>query len=163
MRTLLQFGVTVGLVAVGYALGACGALAPTPAGAQADATGISQEASDKVKVAIDALNGAAITLRQENRYQSAFNGINAFAITSGGVNALQDLETGRGVDPETFAALYAGLAVDDVAQHLSKDDQGRLTYKDKVVRLYPISRLKQMFAERARLSGEESKATKKAK
>ena len=57
--------------------------------------------------------------------------INAFLVLSGGGNALDDLESGHGVDPETFAALYAGLAIPEIGDHLAKDDQSRLTYKGK--------------------------------
>ena len=60
-----------------------------------------------------------------------------------------------GVDPETFAALYAGLASPEVRQSLARDAQGRLTYKNKVIRMYPIARLKQAFLERDRLAGIE--------
>ncbi len=93
-----------------------------------------------------------VALEQEQRYAPVMKGVNAFAVLSGGADAKQDLETGRGVDPETFAALYAEQATDEIAAHVSKDEQGRLTYKGKIVRMYSISRLKQMFAKRATLS-----------
>ena len=84
----------------------------------------------------------------------ATKGLNAFAVSCGGVNALDDLEAGNGVDPETFAGLYAGLAKPDVAAQLGRDDQGRITYKNKIVRMYPVSRLKKLFATRLKYSGE---------
>jgi hypothetical protein len=69
-------------------------------------------------------------------------------------DAAEAAMAGRGVDPETFAGLYAGLAVDEVASELAHDDEGRLTYKGKLVRMYPISRLKRLFAQRSAASGE---------
>ena len=74
---------------------------------------------------------------------------NSFLVSTGGGDAVADLESGRGVDPETFAALYADLATDEIAQHLAKDGEGRLTYKGKLVRIYPIARLKELFTKRS--------------
>lgn len=82
------------------------------------------------------------------------------AVLAGGINAVDDLESGRGVDPETFAALYADEATEDVKLHLGKDEDGRLTYKNKVVRIYPISRLKKMQAQRLIITGEAKAAPK---
>ncbi|MCH7688590.1 MAG: hypothetical protein IH899_18235 [Planctomycetes bacterium] len=90
-----------------------------------------------------------IALQQENVYNSATKGLNSFLVSTGGGDAVADLESGRGVDPETFAALYADLATDEVAQHLAKDEEGRLTYKGKLVRIYPIARLKELFTKRS--------------
>ena len=59
------------------------------------------------------------------------------------------------MDPETFAALYAGLATVEIQEHIAKDSQGRVTYKGKVVQMYPIRRLTQLFKERLKYSGEE--------
>ena len=36
-----------------------------------------------------------------------------------------------------------------------RDSQGRVTYKGKVVQMYPIRRLSQLFKERLKYSGEE--------
>jgi hypothetical protein len=66
-----------------------------------------------------------------------------------------DLESGRGVDPETFAALYADLAAGNLRADIERDSQGRLTYKNKVIRMYPIATLKQRFALRRQLAGIE--------
>lgn len=94
---------------------------------------------------------------------TAFVGTNYFAVSVGGIDALQDLEQGRGVDPETFAALYAGWAVPSVAEHLNlkrvKDaagrtslkvdsPDGRLRYKGAAVRLYSPDRLRELFDRR---------------
>ncbi len=160
MRKLTRkSALAAGLLAVGYFLGASGVLSLPSSLAQVTAepdaapVGPSDDTLDKIKKANEALNEAMKGLQAEGLHVSGVQGINAFAITAGGVNTIQDLETGRGVDPETFAALYAGLASDEVAQHLGKDQDGRITYKNKVVRMYPISRLKRMYVERARMAG----------
>ena len=123
------------------------------------AQGVGGAASDdvtrEVTAAYTALQNAKSALAQEDRYTSATVPLNVSAIMSGGVDAIGDLESGRGVDPETFAALYAEQATDEIAAELEKDELGRLTYKGKVVRMYSVSRLKQMFQERLRFAGTE--------
>jgi hypothetical protein len=99
-------------------------------------------------------------LRKENAYVPAIEGLNSFAATTGPINAIDDLKSGRGVDPETFAGLYAGFAVSEVASKLTRDSEGRLLYEDKLVRMYPISRIKQLF--KARAAAPEEKGTPKA-
>lgn len=144
-----------GLVAFGYLLGAAGTFLPSGAQAQVKPDKPDQLTDDtalKVKAAIDTVAAAGSALQNEQRLGSITTGTNAFAVLSGGVNAQDDLESGRGVDPETFAALYAGMAIDEIKAKLEKDENGRLTYNGKVVTLYSISRLKHMFAERERLA-----------
>ena len=161
MKTLVRAGLVLSLVGFGYGLSASGLLAPSVVKAQADATveGPSEDTSTTIQAATDALTLAMQGLQAEGLYTPATTTLNTFAVTVGGVNAVEDLEAGRGVDPETFAALYAGFATDDVSQHLGKDAEGRLTYKGRPVRLYSISRLKRVFAERARLTGADPNAT----
>lgn len=112
---------------------------------------------DPIEIAIaeanSAVKKAADLLEQDGRYVSASKTINVSAVLAGGVDALSDLETGRGVDPETFAALYADQATDEVAPQLDRDELGRLTYKGKVVRLYAISRLKKLYSMRTQYAG----------
>ncbi|MEX2288583.1 MAG: hypothetical protein WD648_15910 [Planctomycetaceae bacterium] len=148
MRTLGRTCWASGLLAIGYLLGTSQTLSLQSLLAQAEATGPSAETSDKVKAARDAADSAMLALQQEKFYVPAIVGLNSFAATSGGIDAIADLQSGRGVDPETFAGLYAGLAVDQIAPDISKDDKGRLTYKDKVIRMYPVSRIKQLFQSR---------------
>ena len=150
MRSVWKSLMVLGLVGLGYVLGANGTFAPKFLRAQAAKTegGPSEESRKKLVEAFAALKGAAETLEQENLYVSATNGLNVFAITAGGLNAINDLEDGRGVDPETFAALYAGEAKPEVREHLDYDEQGRLTYKGKVVRIYPKHRMKSIYLER---------------
>ncbi|MEX0700736.1 MAG: hypothetical protein WD069_01430 [Planctomycetales bacterium] len=165
MRNLLRGAAALALVGLGYGLGASGVLAPDPAHAQAVPgaaqpaagafPGLSDEARAKVQAANDALRSAIAALEQEKQYVPVVNTVNAFAASVGGMNVLADLEAGRGVDPETFAALYAGLATDEVAKDLGKDEEDRVTYKGKVVRMYPISRLKALFGAREQIGQKE--------
>ena len=150
MRTLARGFFAVSLLAFGYVLGVHGVFAPSASVAQEKKDGPSKETLEKIKGANDALGTAMAVLQQDGSYVPAILGVNSFAVTVGGVNAVEDLETGRGVDPETFAGLYAGQAVAQVAENLGKDDEGRVTYKNKVVRMYSISRLKALFAQRAK-------------
>ena len=155
MRTLVRSLLGLGLVTIGYVLGTSGILTPANLRAQEAQNAPREETAGKIKVAAEALMIAMQALQEDQRYTPAVSGINSFAVTAGGVDAVKDLETGRGVDPETFAALYADMATDEVAQHLGLDDERRLTYKNKVIRMYSIKRLKEMFADRAKLAGGE--------
>jgi hypothetical protein len=160
MRTFVRWGVAGMLLAVGYGFGASGVLTPgsaraQPAAGAAPESGVTDLTLEKLKATYNALQAAGQALQEEGRYVPATTGNNAFAISVGGVNAIEDLETGRGVDPETFAGLYAGRALEEVARNLGRDSEGRLTYKNRIVRIYPISRLQQLYAERDRLAGLE--------
>jgi len=93
--------------------------------------------------------------------------VNYFSVSVGGIDVMRDLEEGRGVDPETFAALYAFEDQEigatgktepifkrfgvDVSQHLDKDDRKRIRYKKKVVQMYSTERLNQLFERRDEL------------
>ncbi len=143
----------IALVAFGYFLGASGLGRPATVEAQPPVEGLADDLALKVKAAHEAVTAAAVSLQGDQKLVPATTAVNSFAVLSGGVNALEDLESGRGVDPETFAGLYAGLAVDEVRAKLSKDEEGRLTYDGKVVKLYPISKIRLMYAERDRILG----------
>ncbi len=103
-------------------------------------------------------------LRATGYEKTAFIGTNYFAISVGGIDAIRDLEENRGVDPETFAALYAGFAIPSVAKHLNLKKttnldgrlelkiealDGRLRYKGAAVRLYSPEKLRELFMRRA--------------
>ena len=145
------------LLALGYVAGQSGLLAPRGLSAQNAAApqGPSEDSVEKITSGFDAIKNAAASLKREGRYTQATSGINLFAVSVGGLDVKGDLEKGRGVDPETFAALYAGLATVEIQEHIAKDSQGRVTYKGKVVQMYPIRRLTQLFKERLKYSGEE--------
>ena len=161
-----------GLLAVGYLLGSLG-LFPAVRAQDGAATGPSEDSAKKIVAANDALKAAVDQLKLESRYEVATKGINSYAVMVGGLNAKEDLESGHGVDPETFAALYAAafdlkkLSLKDESladwvdvNLLDYDAEGRLTYQNKVVRIYPVSRLKKLNAQRQVLIG-EAKAEKK--
>tara|TARA_B100000029_G_scaffold220098_1_gene217801 strand:- start:316 stop:789 length:474 start_codon:yes stop_codon:yes gene_type:complete len=148
------------LLALGYVAGDIGLLTPSRLSAQGaqppGAQGPSEDAVEKITSSFDSIKTAAASLKREGRYQTATRGLNIFAVSVGGLDIKGDLEKGRGVDPETFAALYAGQASTEIEEHIDKDSQGRVTYKGKVVQMYPIRRLTQLFKERLKYSGEET-------
>ncbi len=153
MRSICKTVAVLGLLSLGYVLGTIGALGPKSLGAQAAAEGgPSAESLTKLKEAFAAIKNAAETLEQESLYVPATTSLNVFSVMAGGINAVRDLEDGRGVDPETFAALYAGEAKQEIKEHLDHDDQGRLTYKGKVVRIFSKQRMKSILQERTRYS-----------
>lgn len=139
------------LLGVGYALGVSG-MGWRALSAQDVEISVSDETANKIRTANRALKDAMDALQSEGRYQSVNGGINAFLILSGGGNALEDLQSGRGVDPETFAALQAGQASPEIQELLGRDERGNLTYSNEVVRLYSRSRLQQKYAERIKIT-----------
>jgi len=158
MKKLSQSLATITALAFGYVLGVAHSSSTQLVQAQGGADGApSQEAVKAVTDVYAAVQNAKTVLSGEGRYNLATKTLNLSALGSGGVDAIADLEAGRGVDPETFAALYADQATDEIAADIGKDEQGRLTYKGKVVRMYSVSKLKQMFQERLRYSGEDTK------
>lgn len=122
-----------------------------PKGGDEPEISLAKETQTKIHDAKLTLQDAMDALESEGRYKSITDGVNGFLILSGGGDAMNDIESGQGVDPETFAALYAGQAIPEVADHLAKDDQGRLTYKGKTIRMYSQSRLERAYALRTRL------------
>ncbi|VAX38981.1 hypothetical protein MNBD_PLANCTO02-1100 [hydrothermal vent metagenome] len=155
---LSYFCVALSFLTLGYVLGTSGIASTQVVQAQEERekkSSFSETVQEKTKAAIEAIDIAKEALEAEDLYKSATTEINVFAITCGGVDALKDLERGTGVDPETFASLYAGKAINEIAEHIGQDDKGRLTYKSKVVRMYPRSRLKKMLEQRDELSGRE--------
>lgn len=116
---------------------------------------LSKDMLDKMELLFGALREAQGAMEIEKMYVPAVKGLNPYAVSVGGVNAVADLERGLGVDPITFVGLYAGQAIESVEAKLGKDEFGRLTYNNRLVRLYPISRLKALDAERVKLSIEE--------
>jgi hypothetical protein len=148
MRWIPRFAFCSSLMFVGYLLGALQFGAPLRLRADPAPDAIAGTVRDKLRDADRVLSEAMQVLQDEKRYVPAIVGLNAFATSVGGVDAMADLESGQGVDPETFAGLYAGQAAPEVAEHLAHDSQGRVTYKNRIVRLYNPTRLKQLFAAR---------------
>ena len=159
MRRLAFPAFFLALFALGYFAGTNNLLAPQALSAADDEPDAVDLLDDSViqaiRDAVQAAESAGDALSTEGKYQPATVGVNHFAIAMGGLNAREDLDSGRGVDPETFAALYAGRATDDIAQHIATDDLGRLTYKGKLIRLYSKARLENAFTLREKISGAE--------
>ena len=149
LRSVIQGACLVGM---GYLLGISGLRSEFGLRAADQDAGPTKESVEKIRAAHKALTEAMDSLKQEGRYESATEGVNAFLILAGGGSAKKDLENGQGVDPETFAALYAGQALPEIKVELDKDDQQRLTYKGQLVRLYSKLRLQTTYAERIKNS-----------
>ena len=170
MRSTSRWVQGVMLMGVGYCLGVVSmqsgwrAWAQNEGAAPASTAGAaSEDATKKIVAAYKALEAAREALEGESLYIPATKTLNVFGTLSGGVDAMSDLESGRGVDPETFAALYAGQAKDELVPKLSRDEENRLLYNGKLIQMYPISRLKKLYDSRAALTGEKpSKATGEA-
>ncbi|MBX3444949.1 MAG: hypothetical protein KF774_21290 [Planctomyces sp.] len=136
------------MLGLGYFCGASGL--PTGSLSAQDRQSV---AGGRIKAALLALNEAADALKADGQYETITEGPNAFLILSGGGSARQDLESGGGVDPETFAALYAGKALPEIQDQIARDDQGRLTFNGNVIQMYSRTTLERRYAERLRLSG----------
>jgi len=168
-----------GLLLLGYLLGSTGLMAPqslhaeaeqkkseqpadekTPADkpaeapAQVQTQGPSKLTLEKIQIAYDALADAADALEKEGYYHAATKEVNVFAVLSGGVDAVNDLQSGNGVDPETFAAIYAGTIKPEVQELLQRDSSNHYTYDGKLVQMYPVSELRRRFIIRAQLTGQ---------
>lgn len=163
MRSLLsprfrKLSLCAALLGVGYVMGAM-FHAPAVLNAQEDSE--ISDYDDTLKLTINTLYGSMQELQKsleaERKHTSAVDGPNAFALIVGGIDAVRDLEEDRGVDPETFAALYAGRANPSVFPHLGTDGKGRVTYKGKVVRMYSRERLRRLYKRRDLLTNEATK------
>lgn len=164
MRTSLLLVAGGLLFSLGYVLGTNGAFRPASSVAQDQPAQpgqpqvgeqLSDDARSKIRAAADALKSAMEALQLEQRYTPATKGLNAFAVLTGRCNAMAELEAGAGVDPETYAALYAGLASDEIAEKIGFNSRGQLTYNGKPVALLSKNRLRLMYATRAAITGEE--------
>jgi hypothetical protein len=146
---LLLAGFVLGALAVSPFASAPAQVTTPPDDTAGEPVEITPANAEKVKQASDAVNTAQTALAQDGLYNPAIRGLNAYATLSGGVDAVADLESGRGVDPVTFAGLHIGLATDEVLPHLAYDPNGRLTYRGKLVRMYPPERMKRMNGRQA--------------
>lgn len=149
MTTLRMVAIATVMMAIGYALGQADLGLQLLNAQQRD---VSDETALKIREANRRLIDAMESLKSAGLYESVTEGPNAFLILSGGGNAREDLESGRGVDPETFAALYAGRALPEIKDLLDRDEQDRLTYNNEVVRIYSKSRLQRLLANRTKLT-----------
>lgn len=146
----LAFG--LGMLMLGYCCGS-GSLPGSASLIAQDADGgLSEGTASKVQVAHESLKAAMDALQQDGKYEGLSESPNAFLILSGGGNAMEDLQSGQGVDPESFAALYARRVKPEILEALTTDEQGRLLHNDQLVRMYSRTRLEKVLAERAKLS-----------
>ena len=139
-----------GVLTLGYIAGVSG-LGTTPATAQEAAA--ATKPNIKVGAALSALSEAADGLKADGNYETITQGVNSFLVLSGGGNAKADLESGQGVDPETYGALYAGLVIPELAEQITKDDSGRLVFNGQIIHMYSKSKLQRVFANRLKLAG----------
>ena len=146
----LAFGLT--MLTAGYLCGSGALPLQSTLTAQDADSGLSDDTATKIHAAHEALKSAMDALQQDGKYEGLSETPNAFLILCGGGNATEDLASGQGVDPETFAALYAGSVKPEIKDSLTRDDQGRLLHNDQLVRLYSRTRLEKLFAERTKLS-----------
>lgn len=167
MRNSMRLLVVCGLVGFGYFLGSCHVDRIVLADAEEELP--SDDSVKKITDAHNALKTAAQQLTIESRYSSVTKAINPYSILVGGLNVKEDLAAGHGVDPETFAALNVAAydlkknplkgeksdAADDNAladwievKLLTFDANGRLMYDGKLVKVYSISRLRKLNAQR---------------
>lgn len=116
---------------------------------------LSEDAANEIRAVNRSLTSAVDELEVQGRYIAATDAPNPFLVLAGGGDAIADLESDTGVDPETFAALYAGRASEEVSKNVTIDDEGRVLYKGRVVRMYSVKRLKAMFELRENLASSD--------
>lgn len=175
MRNVSMWLVAAGCLSVGYLLGSMpGSLLLQRAVAQdADKAGdkagstvpkqlaqLGDDTREKIQKAVTAVTAAVEALKQEGKWTPATRNLNLTAVFNGGFNAKADLASDGGVDPETFAALYADLATDDIDLDLARNEQGLLTYKGRVIRMYNSARLRAVYNMRSDVTGEPKPAVK---
>lgn len=136
----------------GYLAGHCVSVAPVELSAQQEtAAQYSGEMLSAYRKSHKSVQDLASVFKAAGRMTSVSGGLNYFAVSVGGTDAEKDLNDGQGVDPETFAALYAERVAPSIAQHLDYDEQGRLRYKGNVIRMYSRERLHELFQLREQL------------
>ena len=149
MRAIARSLSCLGLLLAGYVVGSLQLTRPSFLQAEQQAEPLPNAIRDRLRDTDRNISETMQVLQDEKRYVPAIQGLNAFATSVGGVDAVADLESGQGVDPETFAGIYAGQALAEVAEHLARDGEGHMTYKNKIIRVYSSTRLRQLFAMRA--------------
>jgi hypothetical protein len=161
MRGVARSLSCLGLLFAGYILGSLQFGRPSVLRAEPRSEPLPNAIRDRLRETDRALSETMQLLQDEKRYVPAIQGLNAFATSSGGVDAVADLESGQGVDPETFAGLYAGQALAELSEHLGRDAEGHVTYKNKIVRIYSPTRLRQLFAARAEFAPAAAASSKR--
>jgi hypothetical protein len=155
MRVFWKTVSVLSVFGLGYLAGSSQFAGHSSAVAQVGDDAVGEEVAKSITAAYSALQTVRSNLNQEGRYNPATKLMNVTAVMAGGIDSIADLESGRGVDPETFGALYAEQASAEVAVDLKTDENGRLTYKGKVVRMYSIEKLKAFYKERLKFAGDD--------
>jgi hypothetical protein len=155
MRAIWKTVSVLSIFGLGFHAGTLQWSAQSTAIAQNDDTGASEEVTKSITSAYSALQTVRSNLKQEGHYTSATTMLNVTGVMAGDIDAIGDLEAGNGVDPETFGALYADMASTEVSEHLNTDENGRLTYKGKVIRMYSIESLKTFYQKRRKFAGDD--------
>lgn len=158
MRTIWKTVSIFSIFGLGFLAGTMQWSAQSTAVAQNNDEGASEEVTKSITAAYSALQTVRSNLNQEGRYTPAAKMLNVTGVMAGGIDAMADLESGQGVDPETFGALYADMASDEVSIDLDTDENGRLTYKGKVIRMYSIERLKAFYRQRLKFAGDDEES-----
>jgi hypothetical protein len=158
MRAIWKTVSVLSIFGLGFLAGTLQWSAHSSAVAQLDEKGASEEVTKSITAAYSALQTVRSNLNQEGRYTPAAKMLNVTGVMAGGIDAISDLESGKGVDPETFGALYADMASDEVSVNLDTDENGRLTYKGKVVRMYSVERLKKFYKDRLKFAGNDEES-----
>jgi len=161
MRAIARSLFCLGFLLAGYFIGSLQLGRPSLLHAEQQAEPLPNVIRDRLRDTDRNLSETMQVLQDEKRYVPAIQGLNAFATSVGGVDAVADLESGQGVDPETFAGLYAGQALAEVAEHLARDAEGHMTYKNKIVRVYSSMRLRQLFSLRGEFAPIGAASTKR--
>ncbi len=155
LPTIRRIGFSLLLLGAGYILGSNGtfqlatSVAQPPLNADIDdnnqAVDLANETVQQIQGANATMGQAMESLRIEGKYNPATTGMNPYLILTGGGDAIADLEAGIGVDPITFAELYAGMALREVGDEITRDEQNRLLYKNKLIRMYSVDRMKKRY------------------
>ena len=165
MRRIAALVSGVALFAAGFVCGHLDSAFPSTLNAQQDEpTQLTPDALTAYQKAHKAVSDLNDTFIAAGYSTAGTSDVNYFSVSVGGIDVMRDLEEGRGVDPETFAALYAFVDLEvgskgasepffkrfgvEVSQHLDKDDKKRIRYKGKVVQMYSTERLNQLFDRR---------------
>ena len=152
-RTLLFAAALLAAFAAGRLAGPAPAAAVAAAAPAVQPAGPDDAVISQIKTGHDALRRAQSNLEQTGAYVPAANGVNAFITMAGGYDVLGSLQSGRGVDPETYAALEAGYAPQAVLTDLGRDPNGRLTYRGELIRLMSRETLRSLYLRRSGLVG----------
>ncbi|MCA9038821.1 MAG: hypothetical protein KDA65_00600 [Planctomycetaceae bacterium] len=141
------------LLAAGYALGiAHQSFLPEAQAQKKEDERIPADSIIRIRNSYATLADAQQDLVAAGTHEISLSIVNPLAVGAGGTRSLEDLERGTGVDPFTFGALYAGLANDSIRSEVTFDEQGRLMYRNKVVRLYSPQRMKELFEDYGRIA-----------